>query len=122
MNSDTAQTAYRVPSSEGFSQSQGELFKPSVYGPVKPLMSARFEGPVECLQPVPIQLLKSSIKERVLDTVVNKLTYAHSGLPYEHNRQGNIGFYDLDYAMFVQGGAEDYSGPLHAFPCWRGPG
>ena len=37
------------------------------------------------------------------DTVLNKLAYVHSGLPYEHTRQGSIGFYDLDYAMFVQG-------------------
>ena len=50
-----------------------------------------------------IPSLKSGIKERVSDTVLNKLAYAHSGLPYEHTRQGSIGFYDLDYAMFVQG-------------------
>ena len=50
-----------------------------------------------------IPSLKSGIKERVSDTVLNKLAYAHSGLPYEHIPQGSIGFYDLDYAMFVQG-------------------
>ena len=43
-NSDTANTAH---------QNWGELFKPSVYGPVQPPVSTRIVNPVECLQPVP---------------------------------------------------------------------
>ena len=96
-NSDTANTAYHVPSSAGFSQSRGEIFKPSVYGLVKPPVSTRLVNPVECLQPVQIPSLKSGIKERVSDTVVSKLAYTHWGLPYEHTHQRKIGFYDLDY-------------------------
>ena len=60
---------------------------------------------------------KSGIKEHVSDTVMNKLAYAHMGLPYEHTRQGNIGFHDLDYSSFVQGELGIILEPsMHALP------
>ena len=72
-NSDTANTTYRAPSNEGCYQSRGENFEASVYGPVNLPVSNRIVNPVECLPPMQIPSLKSGIKERVSDTVLNKL-------------------------------------------------
>ena len=39
---------------------------------------------------------KSGIKDRVSEFVLVKHAYAHMGLPFEHSRQGKVGFHDLD--------------------------
>ena len=40
---------------------------------------------------------KSGIKDRVSEFVQVKHAYAHMGLPFEHSRQGKVGFHDLDH-------------------------
>ena len=46
---------------------------------------------------------KSGIKDRVSEFVQVKHAYAHMGLPFEHSRQGKVGFHDLDYPLLVEG-------------------
>ena len=46
---------------------------------------------------------KSGIKDHVSKFVQVKHAYADMGLPFEHSRQGKVGFHDLDYPLLVEG-------------------
>ena len=45
----------------------------------------------------------SGIKDQLSKFVQVKHACAHMGLPFEHSRQGKVGFHDLDYPLLVKG-------------------